>query len=226
MSCGYLIVTRLDVLYKRALESHRYDDNPTGKPIYGIPFPAYATPPPNSPKYRGIDREPLQALTYDEAQLFTEAGTPCKANAATNLLSEIENRINRDDGYISSLEDIIEVWRKLDEEQTDYEVIWAKEFNDTIHVPESYELLGCDAAYFVSDHFSCICDALFFPRWHGTDQEGVLFRRYFDLLNPNGLFDTSELALDYLQYYLSFDWTERDDNFISIEVYAVNVDKI
>jgi hypothetical protein len=28
-------------------------------------------------------------------------------------------------------------------------------------------------------------------------------------------------ALDYLQYYLSFDWTERADTFTSIEVHAL-----
>ncbi len=54
-----------------------------------------------------------------------------------------------------------------------------------------------------------------------TDLEGVLFQPYFSKLNPNGLFDTNEEALDYLRYYLSFDWTERSENFTSIEVYAL-----
>ena len=36
----------------------------------------------------------------------------------------------------------------------------------------------------------------------------------------NGLFDTNELALDYLRYYDSFDWTEKA-YFTSIEVYSV-----
>jgi hypothetical protein len=224
MSNGYLLVTRYEVLYQRALNSHTYDNNPTGEAIYGIPFPPNPTP--TEKMYRGIDREPLQALTHDEAKLFTEAGTPAEASAATNLLSEIENQTKRDDGWLTSLEDIIEVWKLLGSEQSNYEIIWAKEFKDPASVPESCQLLGCDAAYFVIDHFSCICDALFFPRWHGTDSEGVLFRKYYDSLNRNGLFDTNELALDYLRYYLSFDWTERDDNFTSIEVYAVEVPKV
>jgi hypothetical protein len=224
MSSGYLLATRYEVLYQRALDSHTYDNNPIGKPIYGIPFSAPLTPP--EKKYRGIDREPLQALTYDVAKLFTEAGTPSEANAATNLLEAIEIRAGRDDGWVTSLTDILEVWKLLSSEQSDYEIIWAKEFEDTTPVPGNCRFLGCDAAYFAADHFSCICDALFFPRWHGTDPEGVLFRRYYDLLNQNGLFDSNELALGYLQYYLSFDWTERADNFTSIEIYTVEVPKI
>lgn len=198
MNCGYLLVTRYETLYQRALESHRYDNNPIGKPIYGIPFPDYPTSPKGRPVYRGIDREPLQALTYGEAQLFTDAGTPCKANAATNLLSEVERQTIRDDGWVTSLQDIAEIWKALGSEQSNYEIIFAKEFSNPIPAPDGFNFLGCDAAYFVTDHFSCICDALFSPRWHGTDSEGMMFKRYFDLLNPNGLFATNELALEYL----------------------------
>ena len=221
MSSGYLIVTRHEVLYKTALESRRYDDNPTGKAIYGIPF-VDPVAPDNVPRYRGIDRDPLHALTFDVAELFSEAGIPSKASAGTQLLSEIENSTNRDDGWVTSFPDIAAVWGVLGKEQSVYEIIWAREFNDPTPVPEGQGFLGCDAAYFVFDHFSCICDALFFPRWHGTDPEGTLFRKHFELLNQNGLFDTNELALDYLQYYLSFGWTERDDNFTSVEVYGLN----
>jgi len=226
MNCGYLLATRYETLYQRALESHRYGNNPTGKSIYGIPSPCHLTSPKHRPIYRGIDREPLLALTYCEAHLFTDAGTPCKANAATNLLSEVEGRTARNDGWVTSLQDITEVWKALGSEQSGYEIIFAKEFSNAIPVPDGCNFLGCDAAYFVADHFSCICDALFFPKWHGTDSEGVLFKKYFDLLNLNGLFAINELALEYLNYYVSFDWTERDDNFTSIEVYAVKVDEI
>jgi len=224
MSNGYLLVTRYEALYERALNNHRYDDNPLGEQIYGIPFRANLALP--EKRYKGIDREPLKALTSGEAKLFTEAGIVAEASAATNLLAEIENRTHRDDGWLSFWEDITEVWRCLGGEQSNYEVIWAKEFNDSASVPKDCELLGHDAAYFVTDHFSCICDALFFPRWHGTDPGGVLFRKYYDSLNGAGLFDTSESALDYLRYYLSFDWTERDESFTSIEVYAAKVPNV
>jgi hypothetical protein len=41
----------------------------------------------------------------------------------------------------------------------------------------------------------------------------------------NGLFDTNELALDYLRHYESFDWAEKD-GFTSIEVYSVESSRI
>jgi hypothetical protein len=42
-------------------------------------------------------------------------------------------------------------------------------------------------------------------------------------LNEHGLFDTHDEALDYLRYYLSFDWTERSDLFTSVEIYALDM---
>ena len=222
MASGYLIVTRFSVLYEAALRSGRYDDNPRESgPIYSIPHRSRPVPPEGLPQYRGIDREPLQGLTFEHARLFTEAGFPCEANEATVLLDEIESTTGRDDGWVTASEDIQRVWKALGESRSKYEIIFAKEWRDRTEPPQDAQLLGSDAAHFVFDCFSCICDALFIPRWHGTDLEGILFQSYFSKLNPNGLFDTNEEAMDYLRYYLSFDWTERDENFTSIEVYAL-----
>lgn len=222
MASGYLIVTRFEVLYEAALKSGRYDDNPkTAEPIYGIPHGSRHVPPEAFPRYRGIDRDPLAALSLEEARLFTEMAIPSEANDATALLDEIETSTGREDGWTSSLEDIRRVWQALADDQQRYEVIFGKEYQDNVPAPQGVEYLGSDAAYFMSGHFSCICDALFIPRWHGTDPEGILFREHFAKLNANGLFDTNREALEYLRYYLSFGWTERDDSFTSIEVYAV-----
>ncbi|HSB71285.1 MAG TPA: hypothetical protein VLT62_18310 [Candidatus Methylomirabilis sp.] len=222
MASGYLIVTRFEALYDAGLRSGRYDRNPkTTAPIYGIPHKSRPLPPEGVPRYRGIDRQPLQALTCDQARLFTEAGTPSEANPAAVVLDAVECLTGREDGWVSSLEDITRVWNALAAEQDRYEVIFGRELQDSMEPPPGAQLLGSDAAYFHCDHFSCICDALFFPRWHGTDPDGTLFREYFARLNPNGLFETNQGALEYLRYYLSFDWTERDDDFTSIEVYAL-----
>jgi len=248
---GFMLATRFDVMYKMYLKSGRYDtladDSPVKEQEYGIPFRGYPEPPPNRPHYRGIDRRPLQALSYKTAEALKGSVTSAIANDATELMDRIEKRIGREDGWLTSVEDIIEVWKLLDKNvkdpmegvssieniieawetvekrQSAYEIIWAKEYTNAAAPPPYCVFLGCDAAYFISDHFSCICDALFIPRWHGTDQEGVLFRKHFDTLNANGLFNTNEEALDYLAYYLSFDWTERSDDFTSIEVYSVDM---
>ncbi|HVP09648.1 MAG TPA: hypothetical protein VMV94_00500 [Phycisphaerae bacterium] len=117
--------------------------------------------------------------------------------------------------------DILRAWSALGATRAKYEIIFGKEQADGTQPPPGARFLGCDAAQFVSGHFSCICDALFFPRWHGTDLEGVLFKEHFSKLNRNGLFGSNEEAMDYLRYYLSFDWTERSDKFTSIEVYEI-----
>ena len=223
MASGFLIVTRFEALYAAAIERGTYDDIPAIKtPIYGIPHKTCPTPHSSRPKYCGIDRKPLSALSFENARLFTEAGTPCEASDATALLAEYEDTTGREDGWVTEEHSIRKVWDALGEGQAQYEVIFAKEYQTSAHPPRRAVFLGCDTAYFVSDHFSCICDALFFPRWHGTDLEGTLFRSHFDKLNSHGLFGTNEDALDYLRYYLSFDWTERADNFTSIEVYSVS----
>ncbi len=222
MASGYLIATRFDVLYAAGIQRRAYDNILTdSSPIYGVPHESLPLPGGTRPRYRGIDRQPLRALTYESARLITEAGVPCEANDATAVLDQIEVATGREDGWVTERHSIYRAWDALGEAQAEHEVIFAKECEDIAHSPVGAEFLGCDTAYFVSDHFSCICDALFFPRWHGTDPEGTLFRPHFDKLNTNGLFDSNEAALDYLRYYLSFDWTERADNFTSIEVYSV-----
>ena len=222
MASGYLIATRFDVLYGAALEADLHNDNPAvSTPIYGIPHKSLPSPNGPRPRYQGIDREPLSAISFEDARRIAEGGTPCEATEATALLDEIELATGRTDGWVTDGQSIRKVWAALGKYQTNYEVVFGKEYKDTTHPPKDAEFLGCDAAYFPGDCFSCICDALFFPRWHGTDAEGTLFRPHFDKLNQNGLFDSNEAALDYLRYYLSFDWTERADNFTSIEVYSV-----
>jgi len=217
-------VTRPDVLYVDAIRHGTYDNNPVvSTPIYGIPHKSRPSPDAAYRQYRGIDREPLDALSFDDARQLTGDGISCEATEATALLDEIELATGREDGWVTDRHSIRRVWDALRNDQAKYEVIFAKESGDPSVPSKDATLLGCDAAYFPMDCFSCICDALFFPKWHGTDPEGTLFLKHFDKLNRNGLFNSNEMALEYLQYYLSFDWTERASNFTSIEVYSVDL---
>jgi hypothetical protein len=70
---------------------------------------------------------------------------------------------------------------------------------------------GYDATYFIGDHFSAIADSMFFPRYHGTDNEGTLFQDYHESLNNNGLFKSANEAHEFLNFYLSQDWTEHGE---------------
>ncbi len=227
MSSGYLIAAQFETLYEHALNNQAYDDHPQlskKRPIYGIPLKEFPEPREDTPRYRGIDREPLDAMSYEEAKILREAEVPVEANDATALLQQIQDRTGREDGWVTRIEDILAIWKLLGERQSAYELIFGRTFDDTEPVPGFCEFLGWDSAQFVDDYFSCICDALFFPRWHGTDKEGTLFKKHYDSLNKNGLFDTNEQATDYLNYYLSFDWTEHGSDMTTVEVYSVNTD--
>lgn len=225
MASGYKILIRYEVAYRRALESHSYDDNPIAHPVYAVPCAAYPDPPLWQPKYRGIDREDLPAMTDEDARMWSAASpggsVTYEATPATRFLRVVELKTGREDGWVTSMSDILAAWTLLGPAQDDYEIVFGRESGDSTDAL-GHEFLGCDAAYWEGDRFSCICDALFFPRWHGTDPEGVLFLPHFQTLNANGLFDTNTAALGYLEFYTSFPWTERDEDFTSIEVYAVD----
>lgn len=99
----------------------------------------------------------------------------------------------------------------LFEESDQYELIWVRNSGTKRSAPEGFEFIGYDISYpcDYSGGFSIICDCLFICRWHGCDQEGVLFLPEFGKLNANGLFDDWQSAYEYMVKYLSEDWTER-----------------
>lgn len=90
-----------------------------------------------------------------------------------------------------------------------WEVIWAAAIDTGSVGPASSERLGYDVSYLPHSFFSVISDSMVFPRWHGTDREGVLFREHHDRLNQHALFDSPEDAQRFLDFYLAQDWTER-----------------
>jgi hypothetical protein len=113
------------------------------------------------------------------------------------------------------LEDAQEILAWLDYEtpgaSKDLEITWTRLAGRSIQPPPNFRFIGYEPNYFAGDWFSPISDCMCFPRWHGTDREGVLFSDWFSRLNTQGLFDTKEEAQNFLNYYLSFDWTERGD---------------
>ena len=60
------------------------------------------------------------------------------------------------------------------------------------------------------------------PRWDGTDREGTLFKEYLDKLNRYGLFETYDIAKAFLDFYLSFDWTETGEYEIAEVFIKIN----
>lgn len=148
-------------------------------------------------QYRGLDRDALD--DFDKSELTAEV-----AMALLNLEKKCF------EGFIFGESDANDVRGMLpDPEQ--FEVIWTKLENCAQGSPDGFVSAGFEPTYFLSDHFSASCDCMLIPRWHGTDEEGTLFLEHFRKLNKYGLFSSAADASAFLQYYLTFDWTETGD---------------
>jgi hypothetical protein len=207
VTSGFLIVLTYPSLYERYVG--RYN---TEKDVYAIP--RIDKPSESSRvRYRGLDRDALDPLSPDTERHFIRIGKPYLL--AEIRLWELESSGLSEDGFVFSLADALEVQSWLGEHASNYEIIWARIADSHEVVPDGFVSAGYEPTYFTSDHFSASCDCMLFPRWHGTDGEGSLFRDYFQRLNPHGLFDTPEEARAFLNYYLSFDWTETGEYHIA-----------
>lgn len=100
------------------------------------------------------------------------------------------------------------------------DVAWFRVYGADAEAPDGYKSCGYDVTCVpdINGAFSAINDCMFICRWHGCDSEGTAFLGYFNVLNQSGLFDDPQMALRYMKYYLSFEWSERGE-FCLCEVF-------
>jgi hypothetical protein len=205
---GFLIVEKYESLYDRYKERYNLTTARYAIPRIDLKPQDYRI------QYRGIDRDCLEPNEL----------TP--RNLAEIRLSELFNQ--KESGYKDFYpqelwyeEDFIpvelleEIYNYLEKDKSNYETIFVKKADISCEIPKNFKSIGYEPSFFYSDHFSASCDCMLFPRWHGTDKEGELFLNYFKQLNSFGLFDAIEIAKEFLEYYLSFDWTERGEFYIT-----------
>jgi hypothetical protein len=203
------VVKRFEILYG---EFASRDSNTTS--IYALPtFETLASE--AAIRYRGLDRDAVRPSDWE--------GSP----AAEIRMSEINPDI--DSGYSADYDrreflathvNAVEVLKWADEETPGvYEILWTRIAGRPDPPPPGFHAIGYEPTYFGSDHFSALCDCMCFPRWHGTDPGGTLFLPFFRQLNVNGLFDDAATAVEFLAFYLSFDWTETG-NYETAEVWV------
>lgn len=202
---GFLIVKT----YEKLCEDYAGRYNLT-KDLYGIPRIDRA-PELSFIKYRGIDRDALSPVKGSNllAETHFFEFKPETEEETRELLQD----------FLFKYQDAMSIYECLEELKSKYEIIWAKIANSNDREPEGFISLGYEPSYFYCDHFSASCDCMLIPRWHGTDSSGLQFKAYFKKLNQYGLFNDPEAAGNFLEYYLSFDWTERGDYWIT-EVFA------
>ena len=198
-NCGFLIVNKYEMLVSKYKERYTFEN-----PIYAIQGNNKNK---SNIKYRGIDRDAISP--YKDSN-----------NLAEIRLAELEESEDCIDGILWNINDVENVISFLDD-KNNYEIIWARINGYNVNPPKEFVSIGFEATYFVGDHFSASCDCMMFPRWHGTDEKGVLFRDYYEKLNENGLFENAIIAKEFLEYYLSIDWTERG-NYEIVEIFTFN----
>lgn len=225
MTYGYLIVKTFERMYREYLELRDIKKYPlpNDRVIYSIPWKEM---PPEAfmKQYRGVSRDPLFSWDEKDEQIFRGSGMvvePVPAELEANLaIGRLDKAKKADYDFLKSHEDAMHVFSLL-QVPAEREIIWIRNAeSDSSGLPD-YTLLGYEPAMFGGDWFSALSDCMCFPIWHGTDIEGELFKMYHDNLNQYALFETPNMARDFLEYYRSFDWTETG-NYIITEVRLVN----
>jgi hypothetical protein len=215
---GFLIVEKYEYLYEKYKERYKLTSD-----CYAMPR-IDRSPHDYKIQYRGIDRD---CLTPNDVN---------PRNLAEIRLSELESqkRFGHDDIFYDEIYPILdfvdvnlldEMYSWLEDDKSKFETIFIKKANIVCEIPRSFCSIGFEPSYFYKDHFSASCDCMLIPRWHGTDEEGKLFLNYFKQLNSFGLFNSIEISKEFLEYYLSFNWTETGDYFIT-EVFLSEKDII
>lgn len=195
IEAGYLIVKNFARLYRDYAPRYMLT-----KDFYGLPR-IDKTPESCPIQYRGLDRDALGPYTNSD-------------DLAEIRMAELEKIGGCEDGFLFSDETVRAVL-SLALAPADYEVIWTKVASSPILAPAGFMSAGFDPTYFEGDHFSASCDCMLVPRWHGADKDGTQFAEYFRQLNRFGLFSSPDAAQSFLDFYLSFDWTETGDYAIA-----------
>ncbi len=186
-----MIVRNYADLYRAYAPRYRLD-----RAVYAIPR-IDRQPEDFHTQYRGLDRDALDP--YDKSEKLAEI-----------RLSELEETGDCIDGFVFDKKLLESVVSYL-ENPEQYEVIWSRIVDCESSIPKGYSSVGFEPTYFSGDHFSASCDCMMIPRWHGSDEHGTLFKDHFEKLNRYGLFQAPKVASEFLEYYLSFDWTETGD---------------
>lgn len=212
MNSGYLIVKTFERMYREYLElrdAMKYP-LPNDKSIYSIPWKEMS-PDTYNKQYSGVSREPIFSWNDKDEQYFRGKGMVVEPKDAElnahRALGQLEMSQKADYDFIKSYDDALNVF-ELPGIQTEREIIWIRDMESYSLEPPDYPLLGYEPATF-GGWFSAISDCMCFPVWHGTDTDGELFKMHHDNLNRYALFNTPEAAREFLDYYSSFEWTEK-----------------
>lgn len=198
IEAGFLIVKTFFALYRDYVGGYNLTHDHYAVPRIDRSPETYAI------KYRGLDRD---ALSESE----------CSTKLAQVRVADLKKPQKCIDGFLFAYNDALDIMGCLDNKQ-DYEIIWTRISRSDQVPPKDFVSVGFEPTYFEGDHFAAQCDCLSFPRWHGSDKDATLFQKYYQQLNPHGLFESPREATEFLNYYLTSDWTEHGE-YVVAEVF-------
>ncbi len=214
-SAGFLIVRTYDWLFEWYCGCGLFDEA-LNLGIYALPQKGLR-PENYEKRYAGIDRDPLWRWmdSIESAKLDDEELKRLSVEkGAKTALQRLQDLGLSWEDFIFSLDDARDVFSKLLEPR-EWELIWTAKAESNAPEPPGAIFLGYEPTWFYGDHFSAVADCMCFPRWHGCDPEGILFKEYFDRLNEHALFAAAEEAQRFLDYYRSFKEAEIGDYHIA-----------
>jgi hypothetical protein len=180
---GYFIAMKYEFLYPFYLEN--YSEKLSG---YSIPQ-KHIEWHQMSIQYQGLDRERgayPHASDPQEKMRASLLDLQDKKSALNSLI--FSQKCAQDLIALSTLPEI-------------YEILWARRPSSAQPLPTGYQSLGWEAGDFTYGS-SLVSEAMHFPRWSGTDQDGTLYLKFYRQLNESGLFRTSSEAQAFADSYL------------------------
>lgn len=220
---AYYIVQKPDVAYREYLEWAKRQGWRRN-----IERLRRGTPHINPGAYRGISRHPLEAFPIpdlDKMRKEYRGISDVDVNTAARLkMYEFRSKRfegqpyteeNTDDSALESLEQANEVFHLLDEDQRGKcEII--RTGGDPLFRPST---VGYDLGNRIGS-YSIICDCSIMPMWHPPEWEDLSeLAKKLETLNPNMLFSRVYEAEEFISYYQSRDWAEKDEfDIIRVDV--------
>lgn len=189
-------------------------------PVLPVPGRHYAIPTSGAPVppifYGGIDRPALCSLN-SVATWADWTGNHVEGELeAIKEMTRIEDQGQSSDDLIATKDAAQSIMSRIVDTDS-WECVWV---SDTAQLSANCltSVIGFEPSYLSGDHFSPLCDSMFLPRWHGSDESGRVFGSFFEALNERGLFSTPEDASGFLASYLQEDWAEKDGEYVIIAV--------
>jgi len=175
--------------------------------------------------YRGIRRDPLQALPSTDPSIlrvFEETGCDLRAEYAARcrflaIVGDQSHDADFDDDLLPDYPAAREVFSLL-ESPGEYEIVQLSR--------ESFcadgDCLGFDIGYWGGDHYSIVADSAVRPVWHPPQPDCFeRLARELATVNDHFLFENVEDAAHFRSYYRAQEWAETEsqpDEFCIIQV--------